>query len=133
AVLEAVKSEDQSQGVSSGRYPDGAAEFYPLSAKTPGAANGNILVRDVVLNEIMYKPISGSSDDQYVELYNKGTNPVSLSKWKFTQGIDYTFASNVVIAPDSYLVVAKNMTNLLAHYSNLNSNNTCGDFSGKIK
>ena len=132
-VLDAVKFADQAEGVSSGRFPDGAREFYPLSARTPGAPNGDILIRDVVINEIMYKPLSGMGDDEYVELYNKGTNPVSLARWKFTSGINYTFPSNAVIAPGSYLVVAKNASRLLTNYPNLNSTNTYGDFTGKVR
>ncbi|MEY2409392.1 MAG: hypothetical protein QOF48_2062 [Verrucomicrobiota bacterium] len=137
AVLDAIKFEDQSQGISSGRYPDGAEDFYPLKGPTAGSSNTNILIRDVVINEIMYKPISGSSDDQFVELYNKGTNPVSLARWKFTSGIGFTFPSNAVIAPDGYVVIARNLTNFLAHYTNqnpgLNSTNVLGNFSGKLK
>ena len=41
----------------------------------------------------MYSPISGNSGDQYVELYNKGTNSVDLTGWKFVDGIDFTFPS----------------------------------------
>src|SRR5262249_25251856 len=82
-VLDAVTSPAQGQNVSSGRWPDGADEFYPLAANTPGAPNGDILIGDIVLNEIMYKPLSGDDNDQYVELYNQGTNTVDLSGWSF--------------------------------------------------
>ncbi|HEY2953113.1 MAG TPA: lamin tail domain-containing protein, partial [Verrucomicrobiae bacterium] len=131
-MLEALKFEDQSAGVSSGRYPDGAKEFYPLSARTPGAANAAILSRDIVINELMYKPISGLSDDEYVELYNKGASAVNLGGWKFTAGIDYKFPSNVVLAADGYLVVAKKASRLLTNYPNLNANNTYGDYNGTL-
>src|SRR2546425_240883 len=81
----------------------------------------------------MPRPISGNGDDEYVELYNKGTNTVNLAKWKFTSGIAFTFPSNTFIAPDGYLVVARNKTNLLAHYPGvLNVTNTVGDFGGSL-
>ncbi|HYV32654.1 MAG TPA: lamin tail domain-containing protein, partial [Candidatus Binatia bacterium] len=131
-VLDAVRYEPQARGVSSGRYPDGAKEFYPLSARTPGAANARILIRDIVINEIMYSPITTLSDDEYVELYNKSSNPVSLGGWAFTSGIDYTFPSNVVLAANNYLVVAKNVSRLLTNYANLNSNNTYGNYKGTL-
>src|SRR5262249_37924646 len=73
-IVDCVKFEAQAAGVSFGRWPDGATEFYPLVAQTPGEGNAAILIRDIVINEIMYKPISGDNDDEYVELYNKGTN-----------------------------------------------------------
>ena len=56
----------------------------------------------------MYDPISGNDDDQYVELYNKGTNTISLANWQFTSGISFTFPANASLAPNGYLVVARN-------------------------
>ena len=90
-VLDAVQFEAQQNGVATGRWPDGANDFYRLSAKTPGSNNAPILLSDVVINELMYNPISGNDDDQYVELYNKGTNTLNLAGWQFTAGISFTF------------------------------------------
>ncbi|HKX62528.1 MAG TPA: lamin tail domain-containing protein, partial [Verrucomicrobiae bacterium] len=131
-VVDAVEFDAQPSGVSSGRFPDGATEFYPLTAHTPGAANGTIRVSDIVINELMYKPISGQTDDEYIEIYNRGAAPVNIGLWRFIAGITYTFPTNTVIAPGAYFVVARNATNLLAKYSNLNSTNTFGNFSGTL-
>ena len=131
-VLDAVQFEGQAEGVSFGRWPDGAAEFYPLSARTPGTNNSPIWIGDIVINELMYDPISGSDDDQYIELYNKGANTVDLANWQFTAGVSFTFPSGAVLAPGGYLVVAANLTNLLAKYSNLNTSNTVGNFGGRL-
>src|SRR5262249_28153708 len=98
----------------------------------PGAPNSGILVHDIVINEIMYAPISGEAADQYLELYNKGTLPVDLSGWKFTTGINFTFPANTKLAPDSYLVVANNAARLMSNYPNLNPANTVGNFGGKL-
>ncbi len=38
-----------------------------------------MLVGDVVINEIMYAPISGNTNDQYIELYNHSNQPVNVS------------------------------------------------------
>jgi hypothetical protein len=35
-VLDAVQFEGQANGVSYGRWPDGANDFYPLQSLTPG-------------------------------------------------------------------------------------------------
>ena len=59
-VLDAVQFGAQQNGVASGRWPDGANDFYRLKAKTPGAPNAAILASDVVINELMYDPISGN-------------------------------------------------------------------------
>jgi len=131
-VLDAVSFEAQANGISTGRYPDGANDFYPMLTRTPGTNNSAILIPDVAINEIMYAPISGDDEDTYVELYNKGTNAVNLTGWKFVHGISFDFPNSTILAPGGYLVVANNLTNLTAHYAGLNSNNTVGNFSGKL-
>jgi hypothetical protein len=130
-ILDAVQFGAQPDGISYGRWPDGANDFYNFTTNTPGTGNGSILIGDIVINELMYDPISGNDDDQYIELYNKGANTVNLNGWQFTSGVTFTFP-NVTIAPNGYLVVARNTANLFAHYSNLNSGNTVGNFSGKL-
>jgi hypothetical protein len=131
-VLDAVQFTGQADGISYGRWPDGANDFYALQALTPGTNNSPIIIGDIVINELMYKPISGSDDDQYIELYNKGSNTVSLANWQFTAGVTYTFPSSAVLPPNGYIVVAKNTANLLSKYPNLNSANTFGNYSGKL-
>ena len=130
-VLDAVQFGAQADGVSYGRWPDGANDFYAFTTNTPGTNNSSILVGDVVINELMYDPISGNDDDQYIELYNQGTNTVNLAGWQFTAGVTFTFPK-ITIAPNAYLVVAKSTTNLFAKYTNLNSANTVGNFGGKL-
>ncbi len=130
-VLDAVQYGAQADGVSYGRWPDGANDFYNFTTNTPGTNNSAILIGDIVINELMYDPISGNDDDQYIELYNQGTNTVNLAGWQFTAGVTFTFP-NITIAPNGYVVVARNMTNLFAKYPNLNSGNTVGNYSGKL-
>ena len=131
-VLDAVQFGAQADGVSYGRWPDGANDFYAFTTNTPGTNNSAIVIGDIVINELMYDPISGNDDDQYIELYNKGTNTINLAGWQFTAGVTFTFPANTVLAPNGYLVVAKDMTNLFAKYPNLNSGNTVGNYSGKL-
>ena len=130
-ILDAVQFGAQANGVSYGRWPDGANDFYAFTTNTPGTNNSTIVIGDIVINELMYDPISGNDDDQYIELYNKGTNTINLAGWQFTSGVTFTFPS-VTIAPNGYLVVAENMTNLFAEYTNLNSGNTVGNYSGRL-
>jgi len=130
-VLDAVQFGAQANGVSYGRWPDGANDFYAFTTNTPGTNNSSMVIGDIVINELMYDPISGNDADQYIELYNKGTNTINLAGWQFTTGVTFTFPS-VTLAPNGYLVVAENMTNLFAKYANLNSANTVGNYSGKL-
>ncbi len=132
-VLDGVSFGGQANGIATGRSPDGAPEFYPLQSRTPGAPNSPILVRDIVINELMYAPISGDSADEYVELYNQGTASINVGGWKLKGGVDFEIPANQVISPDGYLVIAKDMTHLLAHYpGSLDTNNTVGNYSGTL-
>ena len=131
-VLDALRFGAQANGLSSGRYPDGAPEFRVLSAKTPGTPNAPPTRPEIVINEIMFAPISGNDDDQFVELYNRGTNTVNLGGWQFNAGVTFTFPTNTLLAPDGYLVVARNAARLRSFYPNLGPNNLVGDFSGKL-
>jgi hypothetical protein len=104
-ILDAVQFGAQADGVSYGRWPDGANDFYAFTTNTPGTNNSAIVIGDIVINELMYEPISGNDDDQYIELYNKGTNtsiwPAGSSRRAsrslFPQCHDW---------PNGYLVVA---------------------------
>ncbi|MGA2853748.1 MAG: lamin tail domain-containing protein, partial [Verrucomicrobiota bacterium] len=131
-ILDAVQFATQQNGIAMGRWPDGANDFYRLQAKTPGAPNAPILISPVVINELMYDPISGNDDDQYVELYNRGTTNINLGNWQLAGGVTFTFPANVMLPTNGYIVVAKNLTNLFAKYLNLNATNTVGNFSGKL-
>lgn len=131
-VLDALRYDSQEPGIAFGRSPDGGEQWYRLAAPTLGSSNAAPLICEVGINEIMYNPICGSNDAQYIELYNHGTNTIDLSGWKFVDGVNYTFLSGTVIPAGGYLVVGKNKDWLLSTYSNLNSTNTVGNFSGTL-
>lgn len=131
-VLDAVRFGGQQNGVATGRYPDGGGHFYRLGSTTPGTPNAPIRPSDVVINEIMYAPISLNEDDQYVELYNRSSTAVDLSGWQFTSAVSFAFPSNTVLQPDGYLVIARNISRMLTNYPNLNAGNLVGNFSGKL-
>jgi hypothetical protein len=113
-VVDSVSFEGQEQGVSMGRVPDGSLAWQRLAAKNPGAPNGSIRLKTIVINELMRDPISQDPSDQYVELYNRGATTVNLGNWQFITGISYIFPTNAVLAPGGYLVVAANPAHLIA-------------------
>ena len=96
-----------------------------MTASRPGTNNSPILISDLVINELMYDPISGNDDDQFIELYNHSTNVVNLGGWQFSAGVTFTFP-NIVIAPD-VTVLSRNAT-ICANYSNLNAAEYGGEF-----
>lgn len=131
-VIDAISFEGQQNGVSLGRVPDGGSDLYRMAALTLGTNNGPPAVAPVVINELMYKPISGEDDDQYVELFNRASSNVDLSGWSFTSGIDFVFPSNTVMTPGSYLVVARDAARLRANHAQLNYVNCLGNFAGRL-
>ncbi|HUS34372.1 MAG TPA: lamin tail domain-containing protein, partial [Verrucomicrobiae bacterium] len=131
-VIDAVRFGGQENNVSFGRFPNGALEWHRLATKTPGAANDAIRQSQIVINELMYSPISGDDADQYVELYNSGATTVDLTGWTLGGGIGFNIPSGTTLAPNSYLVIANNAARLIPRYSNLTTNNTLGNFSGNL-
>jgi hypothetical protein len=59
------------------------------------------------------------SPEEWVELFNRGSNAVSLSGWRLDEGIDFRFGTNDTIPPGGYLVVAKDPQALLAKFPGL--------------
>jgi hypothetical protein len=131
-VLDAIDFKDQERGVSSGRVPDGSATVRRLSSPTPAVSNGAPRLEDVVINELMYAPISGDNDDEYVELYNRGTTAVDLSGWQLDGAIGFKFSEGVSLGANAYLVIGRNRERLLTNYPQLNESNTLGNYSGSL-
>jgi hypothetical protein len=131
-VLDAVRFGPQENGVALGRTPDGAPGWRRLLLPTPGSANTPRRIEPVVINEIMYHPISEDDADEYVELHNVGLTPVDLSGWRFVDGIDFEIPAGTTLPPGGYLVVAADAARLRANYPQLNTANTVGNFSGRL-
>ncbi|MBI3868481.1 MAG: lamin tail domain-containing protein [Verrucomicrobia bacterium] len=131
-ILDVVRFDGQEKGVSMGRVPDGAPSMRRLAAVTPGGPNSNWRPESIVLNELMYHPISNDNADEYIELYNRGNSPVDLSGWSFVSGVSFVIPPATILPPDRYLVIAKNAARLLSNYPQLNAGNTLGDYGGSL-
>ena len=110
--------------------------FLHPSAPTPGASNVFNFSTDIVINEVMYhyRPdVTATSyvdnAEEWIELYNRGTQAVALVGWRFDDAVQFTFPSDAVLAPDSYLVVARDAAVLSAKYPSVT---ILGDFNGKL-
>lgn len=131
-VIDAVKFGPQANGVAFGRFPDGSPHWSELAEPTPGSANAAPLARDIVINELMYHPLSDDDRDEYVELHNRGTQAVDVSGWQLVDGVSLTLPAGTVIPPGGFLVVAADVTWLRANHPNLNESNSVGNFSGSL-
>lgn len=87
----------------------GAPEFWPQSARTPGAQNASPLIGPVIINEIHYHPpdLGGADNirDEFIELHNITTNPVDISGWKLKGGSGYTFSPGTTLRPGDYILI----------------------------
>jgi hypothetical protein len=105
---------------------DGSFQFTPLAGFTgvvtftyrasdgvasSAAATVTLNVQNqaaVLISEIMFNAASGQPSDEWIEVRNTGTTPVSLRGWKFTNGVDFTFPDRQ-LAAGGLLVVAANL------------------------
>src|SRR4051812_45100975 len=83
-----------------------------------------------VINEIMYHPASTNLLEDFIEIYNPGTNAVDLTGWKITKGVNFSFPSNTVLAAGGYLVVAADAPTFANKYPTVN--NFVGGWTGKL-
>jgi hypothetical protein len=91
--------------------------------------------QDIVVNEIMFHPLQPAIGpepvgEEFVELYNRGTNAVNLGGWRFDRGITFAFSSNAALAPKAFLVVAANSAAFSAKYPGVT--NVVGNWLGTL-
>jgi hypothetical protein len=124
-------------GVAFGRYIksslDGGVNFVAMAQNTPNDLNSAPKVGPIVFTEIMYNPNAANTGDEYIELRNITSSPVTLQDavstetspgvfkteivpWRFNDGIEYIFPANTTIPAGGLLIVAKNPTALKAYY-----------------
>ncbi len=116
-------------GVSYGRYPDGADEWYFMPSPSKYSLNFVFLEGSIVINEIMYHPITEDNRDEYIELYNRGSGTVSLTGWRLSKAVRYDFADGTEMAPGEYLVVASDPDRIRVKYG---IDNVVGPYDGVL-
>ena len=131
-MLDAVRFEAQENGVAMGRFPDGAPSFSRLAAPTPGTNNAPFKRANVVINEIMFDPVSDDPDDEYIELHNRGTNDVNLGGWRLRDALSFNIPDGAVISAGGFLVIARNAARMRAQYAGLTPLNCLGDYDGSL-
>jgi len=131
-VLDAVRFGPQENGVASGRSPDGSPDIRRLSELTPGSENAPFRLCEVVINEIMYHPISDDDEDEFVELHNRSAAAVDLSGWSLSDGVDYRFPEGTVLPAGGYFVVGRNRAKLISNHPGVAPGLIFGDFGGVL-
>ncbi len=135
-VIDVIDFRGASNNVTQGRWPNGGPNIYGLANPTRNGPNSAPMRYPVVINEIMYNPISGLNDDEYVEIYNRSGAPANIAGWEFVVGITYTFATNpltISMPAGAHWVIAKNPANLATIHTNLtNTMNLFGPYGGTL-
>jgi hypothetical protein len=99
---------------------------------------------DLRITEIMYNPASGNQDQEYIELLNIGSVPVTLAEydsehfvhvpWRLTDsgGISFDFPLGITVAPGECLLVVKDMNAFSSAYPNVGGVHIFEWGSGKL-
>jgi len=88
----------------------------------------------VVINEIMYHPYHPVPEaeeirEEYIELFNRGTETVNLSGWRLSNGVNFVFP-NVTIGAGEYLMVTADVNWVAVKYRGIS--NIVGNWDGKL-
>ncbi|MBC8245661.1 MAG: lamin tail domain-containing protein [Verrucomicrobia bacterium] len=84
---------------------------------------------EVLINEIHYHPANESVNEEFIELWNFGSEPVSLDGWQLSAGVRFTFGK-LTLPPDRGLVVAANTARFAELHPNVK--NVTGNWLGQL-
>jgi len=97
-------------------------------------ATGNPQQTSLVINEIMYHPYHPSPGTEnigaeYIELLNRGSEPVNLAGWKLSNGVNFVFP-DITLGAGEYLVVAADDNVFTTRYPGVT--NFIGGWEGRL-
>jgi len=81
-----------------------------------------------VTNIISGKPFI-ESNEQWIELFNRGTGTVDISNWELDRAVDFTFPPGTILNSNEYIVVANDANSLSQLYPSVRIS---GNFSGRL-
>jgi hypothetical protein len=113
-VVDAIRFKGQENGVSYGRYPDGAVDWV-TTLTTPGSANQPVNAT-VCISELMYNPLQPGNDYEYIQLENVGTAAHlfenSTGTYRIDGGVEFDFPPDISLAAGERLwILSFNPTN----------------------
>lgn len=115
-LVDSVQFRASLSGESYSRYPNGTGRLAP-TPPTIGATNSTPRIGPVVITEINYNPAEpseaaqnidadiNSSDLEFIEIHNSGSDTLNLTDWRIRGGVDMNFDVDTTIAANETLVV----------------------------
>tara|TARA_R110000868_G_scaffold235273_3_gene489036 strand:- start:6503 stop:10099 length:3597 start_codon:yes stop_codon:yes gene_type:complete len=94
------------------------------SSYTANFVKSEVQISDIVINEIMYNASEEQSTSDWIELYNATNSEIDISGWFVKDEDDtheFTFPDNTKITGNSYLVIASDIADFNAEYSNISN------------
>jgi hypothetical protein len=77
---------------------------------------------DVVINEFMYNPDLNLAQTEWVELYNRSGNPISIKNWLLGDSVDQKLITpdEVIIEPEGFLIITQDKNEFRVTYPEVN-------------
>ena len=89
-----------------------------------------LLLPELELYQLLSPALPASeSDEEWIEIYNKGTETIALDGWDLSNAVSFTFPPDFDIAPDEYVVIANDATLLALQYPAIR---IAGEYSGRL-
>jgi hypothetical protein len=113
-VVDAIRFKGQENGVSLGRYPDGAVDWL-TTLPTAGAANQPVAA-SVRISELMYNPAQPGDDYEYIQLENIGSVTLAFETgagtYRIDGGVEFDFPPGITLpAGERLWILSFNPTN----------------------
>jgi hypothetical protein len=106
-VVDATRFKGQENGWGLERYADGA-DWWFAASPTRGTTNTQP-AESLVLNEVMYHPLSDAVGLEFVELHNPTSGSINLwndvGPWRIDGGVDFTFPAATTVEPGGFILV----------------------------
>ena len=132
AISNAVRSSGNSVVTLSLSNPLTEGTIYTLNVSSIADLVGNVMnpaqqfsivfndnIGNIKITEILYNN-PGTDSLEFLEIKNLDSSPINIGGWKFTDGVDGLFPSNLTIQPGQYIVFAK-YQQVVNDFFNINS------------